>query len=218
MSIFLPSRTGAGHSSHSTVSDQSQLSLDFLKTDEKVQKKVQRQLERLQGSSRGNTISGTKTLKSGLYRTGDNAVRQEIAWLHHYCFPGPGGQLPEYKDLSPIQFFIGFLGCLQEEKSNTIRSNMIDYGRHLMQDALETNWNTARHVHLVVLQDIERCKLSWRNPDQVDRVQIRNIARVIMAKNTPQSSKQSKPSTKTIFVRIIMTTHAAINQTMWSMG
>ena len=196
LTSFSPSRTGAGRSSHSAVSDQSQISLEFLKTDEKVQRKVQRQLERLQGSSRGTSISGTKTLKSGLLRSGDNAVRQEIAWPHHYCFPGPGGQLPEYKDLSPIQFFIGFLGCLQEEKSNTVRSNMIDYGRHLMQDAMETNWNTARHAHLVVLQDIERGKLSWRNPDQVDKVRIRNTARVIMAKNTPQIHKQSKTSSK----------------------
>ena len=79
-------------------------------------------------------------------------------------------------DLSPIQFFIGFLGCLQEEKSNTIYANMIDYGRHLMQDALEINWSTTRHAHLVVLQDIEHGKLSWKT-------QI-NTARVIMPKNT----------------------------------
>ena len=124
LSIFSPSCTVTGHSSHSTAFEQSQLYLDFLKTDEKVQRKVQRQLERLQGSSIGNTISGTKTC---LHRTGDIVVRQEIAWPYHYCFPGPGGQLPDYKDLSPIQFFVGFLHCLQEEKSNTIWSNMIDY-------------------------------------------------------------------------------------------
>ena len=39
-------------------------SLQFLKEDEKIQKKVQKQLERLQGQPRGTTSSGKKTIKS----------------------------------------------------------------------------------------------------------------------------------------------------------
>ena len=69
---------------------------------------------------------------------------------------------------------------------------MVEYCRHLMQDALETNWGTARHAHLVVLQEIERGKLSWKNPDQVDKVRIRNTARVLMQKpgNHPTTKNQ----------------------------
>ena len=43
---------------------------------------------------------------------------------------------------------------------------MMEYARHILQDALETNWGTARHANLIVFQDVERGKLSWRNPDQ----------------------------------------------------
>ena len=60
-------------------------------------------------------------------------MKQLISWPHHYCLPSAGGQLPEYKELSPLQFMIGFLGCLQDESSNTVRANMIEYGRHLFQ-------------------------------------------------------------------------------------
>ena len=62
------------------------------------------------------------------------------------------------------------------------------YGRHLFQDALETNWTTARHAHMILLQDIERGKCSWRDPDQSEKVQICNTARVIQPKapNTNQ--------------------------------
>ena len=128
----------------------------------------------LQGQQRLN--SGTKSIKSGLHRAGDNSVKREIVWSHHHSFPGTGGQLPDYKELSPLQFMVGFLGWLQEETSTTVRTNMIAYGRHLFQDALETNWTTARHAHMILFQDIERGKCSWREPDQIEKVRIRNTA------------------------------------------
>ena len=179
------------HSGHdSQVSDQ--VSMDFLKTDERVQRKVQRQLERLQGKQRHS--AGNKTIKSGLHRAGDSAVKQEISWPHHHCFAGPGGQLPDYKELSPLQFMVGFLGCLQEENSSTIKTNMIEYGRHLFQDAIETNWATAKHAHMVLLQDIERGKCTWRNTDKIEKIRIRNTARVINTKQPPSQTKSSKSS------------------------
>ena len=36
--------------------------------------------------------------------------------------------------------------------SNTVRNSMLEYGRHLLQDSIETNWVMDRHAHLVVLQ------------------------------------------------------------------
>ena len=169
-----------------------QVSMDFLKTDERVQKKIQRQLERLQGKQRHS--AGNKTIKSGLHRAGDSAVKQEISWPHHHCFAGPGGQLPDYKELSPLQFMVGFLGCVQEENSSTIKANMIEYGRHLFQDAIEANWATAKHAHMILLQDIEREKCTWRNPDTIEKIRIRNTAHVINTKQTPSQPKISKIS------------------------
>ena len=167
-----------------------QPSAHFLRTDDQIQKQVQKQLERLQGTSRQGT-TGNK-FKSGLLRAGDNAVQQEISWPHHHCFPGPGGQLPDYKDLSPLQFMVGFLGCIEVESSNTIRSNMLQYGRHLFQDALETNWATAKHAHLVLLQDIERGRCNWRQPDLVEKVRIRNTARIITPKGQQSQASKTK--------------------------
>ena len=95
----------------------------------------------LQGEQRSNL--GTKSIKLGLHRAGDNSVKYETAWPHYHCFPGAGGQLPDYNELSPLQFMVGFLGCLQEETNTTVRTNMLAYSRHLFQDALETNWTTA---------------------------------------------------------------------------
>ena len=173
-----------------------QPSLQFLREDDRTQRKVQKQLQKLQGQPRGTSNQGNKTFRSGLHRSGDNAIKVEIPWPHHYCFPGQGGNMPEYKDLSPIQFMIGFMGCIQEEASNSVKSNMLEYGRHLLQDALETNWVTARHAHLMLLQEIERRKCSWRRPDAIEKIRIRNTSRVISTKASGTAPKTGKHSSR----------------------
>ena len=192
------------HLSNLSDSDLSvtQPSLQFLKEDDRTQQKVQKQLQKLQGQTRGTSSQGNKTFKSGLHRSGDNAIKVEIPWPHHHCFPAQGGNMPEYKDLSPIQFMIGFMGCIQEETSSSVKSNMLDYGRRLLQDALETNWATARHAHLMLLQEIERGKCSWRHPDAVEKIRIRNTARVVSQhlnlQNTARATRYALTTTLTI--------------------
>ena len=195
---FLEESSIQGLAEDSQTADESaaprdRVSMEYLKANDRVQRQVQRQLEKLQGRSRGAS-EGNSKFKSGLHRSGDNAVRHIIGWPHHYCFPSTGGKLPEYKDLSPLQFMVGFLGCLQDESSNSIRNNMIEYGRHLFQDALETNWTTAKHAHMVLLQEIERGKCSWRSPDMVEKIRIRNTARIIATKPAIVQHKASKGS------------------------
>ena len=51
-----------------------------------------------------------------------------------------------------------------------VRSNMLEYSKHLLQDALEMYWATARHAHLILLQDIERDKCSRRGPDAIEKI------------------------------------------------
>ena len=158
---------------------------------------MQKNLRQLQGSSRTGH-SGNKPVKSGLHRSGDNNVKKEIGWPHHFCYPGSSGQLPAYQDLSPVQFMVGYLGCIQNETSNTARENMLEYGRHLFQDALETNWTTARHAHVVLLQEIERGNCSWKHPDVIEKIRIRSTARVINPRGTQQTSKPDKQNAKDI--------------------
>ena len=55
-----------------------QPSLQFLKEDNRTQWKVQKQLQNLQGESRGTSNQGNNTFKSGLHRSGDNAIKVEI--------------------------------------------------------------------------------------------------------------------------------------------
>ena len=49
---------------------------------------------------------------------------------------------------------------------------MIDYGRHLLPDAIETNWFTAKRAHLVVLKVMERGECSGDNLYEVEKVRM----------------------------------------------
>ena len=92
------------HISRASQSDHSGIaSLDYLKLDDKIQRKFQRKLQQLQGTSR-TAPSGNNRVKSGLHRSRDNNVKKEIGWPHHFYFPGQSGQLLDYQDLSPLQF------------------------------------------------------------------------------------------------------------------
>ena len=130
--------------------------------------------------------------ESGIHGSGDCVVKQEIAWPHHHCFPEPGGQMPEYKGLSPLHFMLGFLGCLQEERSNTVQNIMIDYGRHLKQDAIKMNWHTACHAHMLLLQDIERGKCLWCQPDQIEKIAHNKRRHVLLRKNLTHKQQVHK--------------------------
>ena len=80
-------------------------------SDERVQRQVRRQTEKLQG--RYHTAKkANKNFKSGLHCSGDNAVRHIIGWFYQYCFNITEGQLLEYKELSPLHFMVAFLGYL----------------------------------------------------------------------------------------------------------
>ena len=74
---------------------------------------------------------------------------------------------------------------------------MIEYGHHLYQKTIETNWNTARHTQVIILQEIERGKCSWWNTDLVEKNCFRNMAGVITSKqNSGPSGKSNKSNSK----------------------
>ena len=56
---------------------------------------------------------------------------------------------------------------------------MLQYQGHLMQDALELNWVTAKRAHVAILTEIERGHLSWGDQVQIDRIRQRFMQRAL---------------------------------------
>ena len=98
--------------SGSRLSDKDvQLSTQFLKPNDATQRKVQKQLLKLQGQG-----------------AMDNAVKLEIPWPHHHCFPSSGVNLPKNKDLSPSNFSLDSWATYKRNRvtlSITICSSMV---------------------------------------------------------------------------------------------
>ena len=100
-----------------------------------------------------------KKLKSGLHRQQETQVLVNVNWPHELCFT-QDRSCPAYDDLSQIQFTQGFIGCVLEESDVNVKQNMLEYFQHLIQDAQETNWFTAKSAHKVLLFEMERGKIS----------------------------------------------------------
>ena len=104
-----------------------------------------------------------------------------VNWPHEFYFI-QGRSCPAYDDLSQMQFTQGFTGCVLEEADGTIRQNMLEYFQQLNQDAQETNWFSAKSAHKVLLIEMERGKISWKDARLVNQMRARYTQRTIYFK------------------------------------
>ena len=80
--------------------------------------------------------------------------------------------------MSLEQWVQGMIFCILEQNDEKSKENMLMYFALLMQDAIELSASTARRAHAAVLQEMERGKLTWLEPDLVEKVKVRNTQRI----------------------------------------
>ena len=140
-------------------------SLEHLKHDSRVQAEVDKRLRHYEDMARDEDTGTSIRLKSGRYRLGDQKVKKHIHWPHEFCAVGDNLKMPTYADINVYQWVQGFARCILEESDPLVRTYMLQYQGHLMQDALELNWATAKRAHAAVLTEIERGHASWGGPN-----------------------------------------------------
>ena len=134
-----------------------------------------------------------KKLKSGLHRHQETQVLVNVNWPHELCFI-QDKSYPTYDELSQMQFTQGFIGCILEETDVNIRQKMLEYFPQLIQDAQETNWFNAKSAHKVLLIEMERGKISWKDVRLVNQMRVRYTQRTIYpGANDKKSGKQALP-------------------------
>ena len=104
-----------------------------------------------------------------------------------FCSVSAGAKQPNY-DLSTLQWVQGYVGCVLDEKDEIARQNMLWHMMQLMEDSIEWSFQTAKRAHAVVLQEIERGRCDWKNPDLVEKIRCRNTQRAL---NVPESTKKN---------------------------
>ena len=72
-----------------------------------------------------------------------------------------------------------FIGCSLEEDSKKVKLTkyMSLYLQQLFQDAQETNWYTTKSAHQILLLEMERGKLYWKDNNKVHQILARYIQR-----------------------------------------
>ena len=76
--------------------------------------------------------------------------------------------------MSLEQWVQGIIFCILEQSDSNSEENMLMYFALLMQDAIELSVNTARRADAAVLQEMEKGKMSWLEPDLIEKVKVRN--------------------------------------------
>ena len=138
-----------------------------------------------------NTGTFTK-FKSGRYRLGDQRVKKHVHWPHEFCSVGDNLKMPTYKDINVYQWVQGFSRCVLEESDLQIRTHMLTYQGHLMQDALELTWSPVKRAHAAVLTEIESGQQSWGDQIQIDQKRQRFTQRALKTQPASTSDEQTR--------------------------
>ena len=67
---------------------------------------------------------------------------------------------------------------------------MLSYFSRLMQDAIELSLGTARKAHAVVLQEMEKGKFTWNEPDLVECYKQRRVVLLVILKSVFFTTKE----------------------------
>ena len=150
-----------------------------LKGDSRIQAEVDKRLQAYQNASRAEFSGKSSTvIKSGRFRAGVAKIKNPISWPQDYCAVNVGNKQPTYDEMSLEQWVQGMIFCILEQNDEKSKENMLMYFALLMQDAIELSASTARRAHAAVLQEMERGKLTWLEPDLVEKVKVRNTQRI----------------------------------------
>ena len=75
-----------------------------------------------------------------------------------------------YDQLLLTQFIQGFTRNIIDEKDQSIREHMLWYLHELMEDATDFTWSNAKAAHAVLLCEMEKGSVSWKDTNRIDRI------------------------------------------------
>ena len=155
-----------------------------LKGDSKIQAEVDKRPQAYQNASMTDFTGMSNTaIKSG--RFGVAKIKNPISWPQDYCAVNVGSKQPTYDEMSLEQWVQSMIFCILEQNDTGSKENMLMYFALLMQDAIELSTNSPQSA---VLQEMERGKLSWLEPDLVEKVKVRNTQRIFQNHKVAPSS------------------------------
>ena len=156
------------YSSESESEDSDVPDLAYLRSNKRIQKKVDDRIAELEKNF--ETKGKSEKLKSKRGGSVEVLVEKRVAWPHDVILGGQNRTRVTYDQLSLTQFAQGFIKNVLEEKSEKIREKMLSYFADLMEDATDFSWANAKAANAVILCEMERGRLTWEDSDRLDRL------------------------------------------------
>ena len=154
-----------------------------------MQCEVEKRLAELRTLNESATKGRVKSQRGG---PGEIFVKKSVDWPQNFILTGNQKTRPTYDDLSITQWVSGFVRCIQEEKSETCRSAMLDYLANLMEDASDFSWDSAKACHAILLTNMEADRVSWVETDKVDQFRRAHAQRHVTGVQTSATRSVSK--------------------------
>ena len=164
-------------------------SMEYLRSSESLQNEVERHLVYLKNLNEAAT-KGRVKLQRGC--PGEITVKKSVDWPQHFIFTGTHKTRPSYDDLTITQWVSGFMRCIQDEKSETVRASMLDNLCNLMEDASDFSWDSAKACHAILLTNMEANRISWNETEKLDRIRRAHAKRHVTAATTSATRSFTK--------------------------
>ena len=157
-----------------------------------MQKKVDKRLQELNQSSQA---TGKESAKFNSLRGGniDIQVKHKVNWPHEAILGGATRQRMNYDQLSLTQWVQGFCRNVLEERDRGRKDIMISYLSDSMEDATDFSWQGTKAAHALLLCEMERGSLQWKDADRIDRIRRAHAQKHVPNKQNWGQNDNRKP-------------------------
>ena len=172
-----------------------------LRQDADIARRVRLRLEELNvpgacsGEDRNRPITSNKGKTTGSTRTADDLhVQKDVTWPHFYVRRGSERRPVVFDELTLPEFVYGFLAMIEEAPENqSMKDKMLFRLKEIMRDCTDFDWVTMKNFFRILMQDIEKGKLSWGDDTRIQEMRVLFIHRLTVERQAPTASGHQAP-------------------------
>ena len=163
---------------------------EYLANSVDVQREVSKRLAELETTTRAELPGNTHKFKSGRFRTSESSVNNFVRWPHEMVYIGASRKRILYDELTPVQWMLGFLRCLQEQRDTATSQHMLSHGINVLQDAVDVSFPVAKGAYAVTMHEMEEGRVTWGDTERLERIRQLYTQRHLF-QGTPEVASQA---------------------------
>ena len=140
--------------------------------------------------------------KSGLQRTVEDQVVNEIDWPHLYIYRGQDKKPVHYADLTLAEFVFGYLSMVDNPRNDLDRPLMLSILRDMMLDTTQYGWYQVRNYYRILASGIEMARYSWSDSMQISSIRAQYAQRPNFQNQSRNSVRQNSSGQNNGIVKV----------------